>query len=343
MSKKIGVIKQLLNTKPGYLKKGLSWFIEKYDLNNEEIRKLGAYIKSMRASYVSELEERIDSQTKKLQPLVVRERSIQPKINKVKSTKEEYTVLVISDFHSIYIDHKAMDVFLKIISNNHFDEIVLNGDICDFPLLSKYDTKLFETPILKNYSEVSEIEFVKKYILKPISESSLNKDVIKRYRLGNHEERLTEGRNREAADRIAVLFKHYNSSKLEEMLELEKYGFIYDPAAVTNYFGMFDVVHGVSLAKTASRNNIFSFMSSGTSGDTHRLNSTYIRTKKGNFMWCESGCMRTLDDIEYIPTGRIADWMQGFVTVSFDLEEGSFFAKTHPIINGNCEFNGKIY
>lgn len=343
MSKKREEIQSLLATKPSYLKKGLGWFVERYKLNRDDQNWFQHYIKELRANYVTSVEARPVNQSKKLKPFVVKERSVQPKINKVQTDKSTYKLLIVSDFHSIFVDHKALEVFLKVLEDNYFDEINLNGDICDFPLLSKYDTKLFEIPILKNYTEVSEIEFVKKYILKPISERSLNPNIIRRYRLGNHEERLTEGRNRDAADRIAVLFKHYNSSRLSEMLELDKFGFIYDPAAVTNYFGMFDVVHGVSLAKTASRNNIFSFMSSGTSGDTHRLNSTYIRTKKGNFMWCESGCMRTLDDVEYIPTARIADWMQGFVTATFDVKEGSFFAKTHPIVNGNCEFNGKIY
>lgn len=335
MSKKKLEIVELLTTRNSYLKKGIGWFIDKYDLNRSETEWLKHYLKVNRgATHTSVTTEVVATATKRPK--------LEFKATKVRSKKDTYTLMIASDFHSIFVDHKALKALTNVLKDNEFDEVCLNGDILDFPKLSRYDSILFEQPLLKNYSEVGEIEFTKTAILKKI-DAVVSANTIKRYRLGNHEERLTEGKNRAAAERIAVLFKHYNSSSLDDMLELKKTGWIYDPSAVTNYFDMFDVVHGVSLAKSASRNNIFSFMSSGSSGDTHRLNSTYIRTKKGNFMWCESGCLRTLEDVEYIPTGRIVDWMQGFVTVTFDLKNGTFFAKTHPIINGSCEYNGKIY
>ena len=331
-----GEIIQLLETRPSYLKKGLGWFIDKYGLNRSETNWLKHVLKDMRnpKTVVASKPVAVEQTSKTRMDF---------KVSKVKSSKDKFELILISDLHSIFVDHDAFNCLLKVLKDNSFDELCLNGDGLDFPYLSRYDSRLFEIPILKNYSEIKEIEFTKNHLLKAISTVSKNPNMIKRYRLGNHEERLTEGKNKQAADRIAVLFKHYNSSSLDEMLSLKELNWIYDPSAVTNYFDMFDVVHGVSLAKAASRNNIFSFMSSGSSGDTHRLNSTYIRTKKGNFMWCESGCFRTLDDVEYIPTGRIVDWMQGFVTVTFDLKKGTFYAKTHPIINGHCEFNGKLY
>ena len=322
----------ILRLKPGYLKKGTGWLADQFGTSLEDARQALQQVKDESKN----LEEPVKEVVVDLQA------EVNKKTEKVKIINKQgglYKLLVLSDLHGVFLDNKAWNIVLEIIRNNSFDEIVLNGDILDFPFISKHDRKLFEVPVLQNYSEVLEIEFTKKGILQPLREAAPKSKIV--FRLGNHEERLTQGKYTVAAERLAKLFKHYNSAELDEMLDLKSFDIEYDPTEVRDYFGLFEVVHGLSLAKTAPRNNINMYMGSGTSGHSHRLNSTYIRNKKSPYVWVESGCLRTIENVEYLNTAMVADWMQGFVTVTFDNE--LFFSKTHPIVNGSCEFNGVVY
>lgn len=324
----------ILRLKPGYLKKGTGWLADQFGTSIDDAREALNQIKlETRNLDVEEVNEEV----------VLKELKSKTNFKAKIQHKEQglFKLLVLSDIHGVFIDNKAWQVVLEVVKNNHFDEIVLNGDILDFPLISKHDKKLFQIPVMQNYSEVLEIEFVKKAILKPLREAAPKSNIV--FRLGNHEERLTEGKYSVAAERLAKLFKHYNSSELDEMLELESLNIEYDPAECRSYFDKFDIVHGLSLAKTAPRNNINLYMGSGTSGHSHRLNSTYVKNKKHPYVWVESGCLRTIDNVEYLNTANIADWMQGFVTVTFDNDTDLFYSKTHPIVNGSCEFNGVVY
>lgn len=337
MSKK-EKLQEVLKNKPGYLKKGPEYLANRYNLSLEDVK-----------SALKEVKQAIKQQNKDLYKGL--EEVIEPKevynfkVPEIKIIDKKgkglYRILVLSDIHGVFIDHKAWEVVLAIIANNTFDEIILNGDILDFPLISRFDKKLFDIPILKNYSETLEIEFTKQVILQPLKDLAPESRII--FRLGNHEERLTEGKYSVAAERIAKVFKNYNTSELDQMLELDKIGIEYDPSNVRNYFNQFDVVHGLSLSKNAPGKNIYEYMGSGTSGHSHRMNSTYIRNKHNSYVWVESGCLRTVDNVEYIPTAKVADWMQGFVTVVFDRDTDLFYVKSHPIIEGTCEFNGIVY
>lgn len=323
----------ILRIKPGYLKKGAGYLADKFGTLIDEAREA---LKQVRQEY-NEPEDEV------VQENVIQALKQSYKVDvKTEQTKDGlYKLLVLSDIHGVFVDHKAWQSVLQVIKDNHFDEIVLNGDILDFPLISKHDKKLFEVGVMKNYSEVLEIEFTKEFILRPLRDAAPDSKIV--FRLGNHEERLTEGKYTVAAERLAKLFKHYNSSELDEMLELKALDIEYDPSEVRNYFDQFDVVHGLSLAKTAPRNNIHLYMGSGTSGHSHRLNCTYVRNKKHPYIWVESGCLRTVENVEYLPTAMVADWMQGFVTITFDRNSDFFYAKTHPIVYGSCEFNGVVY
>lgn len=322
----------ILRLKSGYLKKGAGYLADRFETSIEDARQALAQVKS---EYNEPEDGMIDIS-------VALKNHINEAKVETKQTKDGlYKLLVLSDLHGVFIDHKAWQCVLAMIAANFFDEIVLNGDILDFPLISKHDKKLFDQGVMKNYSEVLEIEFTKEFILRPLREAAPNSKIV--FRLGNHEERLTEGKYAVAAEKLAKLFKHYNSSELDQMLELDSLGIEYDPSEVRNYFDQFEVVHGLSLSKTAPRNNIHLYMGSGTSGHSHRLNCTYIRNKKHPYVWVESGTLRTVENVEYLPTAMVADWMQGFVTIVFDRNSDYFYAKTHPIVYGTVEFNGVIY
>lgn len=260
--------------------------------------------------------------------------------------KNEYKILSISDFHGLLVDKSALAALLNVIkSNKDIDEIVLNGDILDLPYLSRHHKRLYEKGVMKGYSEIKEIEFVKDAILKPLRKATKANIV---YRLGNHEERITNPftLTKEQLERLSIVHEEYNTTRLNKMLDLDAIGIEYDPKPIRNYYGIFDVVHGLSLAKNAPIKNIHEYMGSGTSGHSHRLNSSYITNKNSSYCWLESGCMRLTTEVEYLATAKVADWVNGFVSVTFDLSnkrQPLFFAETHSIIHGKTKYNGRIY
>jgi predicted phosphodiesterase len=255
--------------------------------------------------------------------------------------KQLYKVLIFSDCHGWLADLSALRCINKVLQHNKFDEVIINGDVTDMPYISKHSQKLYQEGILKGYTEVGEIEYTKEQILKPLR---LSTDAKIRVRLGNHDERITNPYNLgdKQLARLAVLYKNYNSTKYNEMLDLkESDGFIYDESDVYNLFNIFDITHGLSLNKTAAEKNIFEYMGSGSTGHTHRLNSKYLTNRKNPYVWLESGCTRLTKEVEFFPTGKTADWQQGFIEVVFT--KAGFFAQPTLILNGECYYNGIIY
>lgn len=258
-------------------------------------------------------------------------------------SKKLYKVLFFSDPHGWLCDLRTLRCINKILQHNNFDEVCLNGDLVDMPYISRHTTKLYEDGILNDYSEVKEIEYTKEQILKPLR-ASTNAKI--RIRLGNHDERIVKPLNITQGQqaRLYVLTKHFGTPEFDKMLGLED-GFIYDTSDCFTYFDKFDCVHGLSLTKNASEKNIQEYMSSGTSGHTHRLNGKYLTNRKAPYVWFESGCTRLTEQVEYFPTGKVADWQNGFITVYFETDGDKirFYANPTIIVEGKCFFNGVLY
>lgn len=256
----------------------------------------------------------------------------------------QYSVIITSDSHGWLADLRAHRTINKILQDNHFDELVLNGDMLDLPFLSAHTPKLYQDGILRGYSEVEEIRYTREQLLAPMRHSTNAKI---RYRLGNHDERLTKPLNisKSQLARLAVLYKHYDSTHLPDILGLDDLGIDYDPSNIFSYFNIFEVVHGLSLAKNAPEKNIISYQSSGASGHDHRLGLKYFTTRRSTNIWITTGCLRLKEQVEYFPTAVIPDWQHGFGTVTFYKRGSEIFpvANVHPIINGRTNFNGKFY
>ncbi len=264
--------------------------------------------------------------------------------SKILWDKKLYSLMLFSDVHGWLADLKALRCINQILQQHKFDEVCINGDLVDMPYLSKHTQKLYADGILAGYSEVEEINYTHEQILKPLR---LSTDAKIRIRNGNHCERITKPNNLgdKQLKNLAILYKEFQTTKFEEMLKLSDLGMVYDPSDVFTYFDIFDVTHGLKLAKNAAEQNIRDYMSSGSTGHTHRLNSKYLTNRKAPYVWLESGCTRLIEQVEYLPTGVVADWQNGFVTVHFWVEGDKvrFFAQPHIIIDGKCYYNGVVY
>ena len=258
--------------------------------------------------------------------------------------KKLYSVMIFSDVHGWLADLRTLRCINNILKDNKFDEVCINGDIVDMPFLSKHTQKLYMDGILNGYTEIGEIDYTVEQVLKPLRMST---DAEIRVRIGNHDERITKPNllGDKQLKNLAILYNNFQTTKLEEMLQLEALGMNYDPSDVFTYFDIFDVTHGLKLAKNAAEQNIKDYMSSGSTGHTHRLNSKYLTNRKAPYVWLESGCTRLINQVEYLPTGVVADWQNGFVTVHFwvDGDKVRFFASPHIIIDGRCYYNGVVY
>lgn len=259
--------------------------------------------------------------------------------------KKLYKVLLFSDPHGWLADLSALRCINQVLQHNKFDEVCINGDIIDAPYISRHTSKLYEDGILNGYSEIKEIDYTREQILAPLRAST---DAKIRVRIGNHDERITNPINigQSQLAKLAILYKHFHTTDFGTMLGIkETDGYIYDPSDVFTYFDKFDVTHGLSLAKNASERNIQEYMSSGATGHTHRLNSKYLTNRKAPYVWFELGCTRLIEQVEYLPTGKIADWQNGFVTVYFyqDGDKVRFYGQPTIIVEGKCFFNGVLY
>lgn len=271
----------------------------------------------------------------------IRPRLTQEEYDWLKSKKNPdknfYKVLITSDWHIPYLNYNALQSILNLISDNYFDEIVLNGDVFDFPYISKYAKRLNDDTM----DEIEEIETFKEIAgkIKRLSKAKLI------FREGNHDERLTNPLilTKEQLARVSRVHRYYKTNSLPEILSniVDEY----DNSPERLYYNLFYVIHGLSTAKNAAVKNLYTYMASGCSGHSHRLNSTYIANRNSNFVWIESGCLRTTTNVEFLPTASIADWNNGFVIISFYLagKEPLFFANTMPIIEGKCYYNNTIY
>ncbi len=262
------------------------------------------------------------------------------------STDGNHRIMVSSDHHGWLLDADAWEAHLKVVEDNPIDEYLLLGDVIDFPWIGRHGKALKrlndKADCFRNYSEVGEVEYTKEHILKPLRAATNAKITLM---WGNHCERVVSPGNfsRDQLARLTELHLAYNTTKLEEMLELEKIGIELHSAPVKTYFNKWNAVHGLTVSPTAATKNIIEFDGSGVSGHTHRLNSNFVTRRGRTLHWTESGTMRLIEEVEYFPTGKIPNWAQGYVSCIFNKDRSTFFADTHLIYDGETAFNGKIY
>lgn len=178
-----------------------------------------------------------------------------------------YKVLVLSDLHGVFLDHQAFSCFLQVAKYDQPDEIIINGDLCDFPYLSKHVRKLdVQLDRLRDYTEEKEIIFTRENILKPLREVFPGSLIT--LLLGNHDARITSPHSysKEQLERLHILRDTYQTVKYQEMLDLEALEIVYNASDVYTLYNCFDVVHGLSLARNAPEKNMSQYVSSGTTG-----------------------------------------------------------------------------
>lgn len=254
-----------------------------------------------------------------------------------------HRVLIGSDLHGPYLDRQAYRCFLAAASEFPFDQCILNGDVADFSQLSSHAKKVgaYQREFRDDISLEEEIYTIKGEILKPLRKALKKVPVL--MRLGNHDTRwLSVAENNPTA--LVELLKSMRKAEslyLEDVLDLARYGVRLSYNWVDTLFGTFTLIHGVKCSPGVAKANLLRY-GSGTSGHSHRMNCwTQVMHNKLQGWW-ESGTLRTVEKVEYLPMGDKPDWAQGFLTLTINKETGTFFCTPHFIINGKCEVNGQL-
>lgn len=254
-------------------------------------------------------------------------------MGKKPSKKQFHKVAIISDIHSNFVDEEAFKLFLQIYSDNHFDELVINGDLLDFPTISSHSRKIdtYNPNIIKNYSLDEELDFTEEQILQPLHRAGKKRPIL--IRMGNHEIRWLRPitTNAAAISDILATSRRRGALKLDKLLSVDRYNARVSRKDIDILQRRFVLTHGNKLTTTRCRKYLTEFLMSGTSGHTHKGEKAEKTIYGGkHLIWAESYCLRTFHKgVEYMPQGSIPDWAHGFLEVWFDKKSKNIFVKQH--------------
>lgn len=212
---------------------------------------------------------------------------------------ETGTVIIGSDIHIPFQDDKAVLAFCAYIERTPIDVVILNGDVLDMFMLSRFTKGEGRNPL----EEIEECRNLLQRIKRAVSPH-----VKLYYVIGNHETRL---------ERYVLAKAPELASLIEDVftiIKAEDYGFTGCASLTIN--DKVVIKHGTLLGNKSGLSAIkemeASYMS-GASGHTHRL-CKYIARKAGRkFFWMETGCLCGLNP-EYMVN---PNWQQGFARIDF--------------------------
>lgn len=265
----------------------------------------------------------------------------------VKNTpKEYYKVAVISDLHAHFLDERAFNLFMQIYREHRYDLLVINGDLCDFPTLSRFAQKIetFNPHFIHNYDLRKELEFVEHKILAPLHNAQKKTPIL--WRMGNHEKRFLRPA-RDSGSALAEILeqcREIGGTTLDELLHLDKYNVKTSYKSVDILKNKFVMVHGTHLAANRCEKYLREYMMSGTSGHTHQgLRAEKTIYGRPDIEWVESFCLRKIKNVEYHEEGYIANWSHGFIDVWFEKGNGKMYIKQHKFNGYEAKYGDKIY
>lgn len=259
---------------------------------------------------------------------------------------------VISDLHSIFVDERAFNVFLGVLSESNAERVWINGDMMDFTCISAHIPKIkalkggaFADRFLSQCDVETEVAFVKEHILAKLRKAAGKKTRIIYRTFANHEARyLYPPRNSDGLGMIREVEQKLGArtGSLHDLLNLGKFNIEIDPREQTLWNGTLLLVHGERSTTMAPKGNFGDYKVSGISSHTHRMGVFEERARGTGekFIWVESGHLRTQDNVEYL--SKPPNWCQGYLAV-YMRKDGAFEIQRHQIHKHRSIFNGQVF
>jgi hypothetical protein len=230
---------------------------------------------------------------------------------------------ILGDIHAPYEDARALSVALRIVEAVQPELLVVNGDLCDFYQLSRFDP----CPTRKMKLQ-EDIDVAKGILLRLGLKAPSARKVLKK---GNHEDRLDRWRRRNAE--VGGL----DCLKLENLLNLGSMGWELIDANQRLEWNGFTITHGDLCRKrggATAQAMIDKFGTNGISNHVHRFAQVEKRDACRNYLWIENGCLCGLDP-EYT---EVADWQHGMTVLTFT--DGVVWPELVRIRDGRARFRG---
>lgn len=282
-----------------------------------------------------------------------------PTVTKSKPNQDRFERwLIFSDPHSHLLDKRAYAVMLAIYGDNAFDRCMILGDLVDASSISTHKQRFSENSEDVNWLE--EIDFTCDNILSPLAEIdrklSRTKSAGERKKIclfGNHCDRAINVHmdNHNALKEIVKAGMKRNTLRFHELLRFAEFGIepFYSGEDGDGIYMLrrrgqrLAMLHGTRTSANRLKQNLDMFQCHVITGHTHKLERARKAYYGGYYEAMETGCMRTIKNVEFLPTGHIAGWAHGFVTVWVDKDTGQMFLKQHEISNYRCEYKGVVY
>jgi len=190
-----------------------------------------------------------------------------------------------SDFHSWFADPFALRVWFEVLKIVKPAQVVLNGDVVDFPQISRHR----KLPGHFNLNLQQEIDFARREILMPTRAAAPDANML--LTVGNHEYRFVNYLADTAPDLAALSVYDDKGNEIPVTFEslfglkalkiglvcrqnfLAPYDRLKKRELQENWIVLADtlvVTHGISCAKFAADEQLKRYQKSGTSGHTHR-------------------------------------------------------------------------
>lgn len=206
------------------------------------------------------------------------------------------TIYVGSDIHIPFEDKKAVKAFLDACEITQPEVIVLNGDVMDMFMLSKFTKGEGRNP-------AEEVEETRE-LLRDLRRRCPKSDIY--YIIGNHETRLERYVLNKAPELSSLVEDVFSILKVSDFNIRGCSSLTINNNLVFKHGTLLGNKSGLSAIKEMEN----AYMS-GCSGHTHRL-CKYIARKSGRkFFWIETGCLCDLNP-EYMVN---PNWQQGFAMV----------------------------
>lgn len=207
-------------------------------------------------------------------------------------------VVIGSDIHIPFQDNDAVESFIKYCKEKKPEAIVLNGDVLDMFMLSKFTKGEGRNPL-------EEITMCRE-LLASVRNACPNAEIY--YVIGNHENRLEKYVLTKAPELASLIEDVFSIIKTED--------FKIRGCASLTINDNFVCKHGTLLGNKSGLSAIKEMENaymSGATGHTHRL-CKYIARKSGRkFVWIETGCLCDLNP-EYMVN---PNWQAGFAELKF--------------------------
>ena len=272
--------------------------------------------------------------------------------DKLDLSQESVLLQVGSDFHSKFMDPFARRVWLDIAKEHKPDGVRYNGDLADFPKLSRH--RQLPGHFALNLQE--EIDICTDFMQETREATGFESD--HKFILGNHDIRMIY-----ALAEAAPIYCSLDSLKFHELFKLDELevGLVSRPNFLNpsarmrkndvaqnweTIAGLFTIVHGFLCGQGAPTKHMQRFMRYGTNGHLHSPQMVSGGSDAtGVHQWWQTPCMAYPPAVaaEYMPGPiEFSGWASGFSMFRIFPEE-RFVSAQMVICTEVAEYQGRVW